>query len=405
MQIQFCNRLFALPLVLTSPAFGNDNNTSYRKVDELAAVAVLAESGKSAGPSASLLTSSSSSRASIAYTYGKNEFVARGLNDHKTQYSFTLSAPLQSGNKPTDFANQDGLVNAFTGTFKLNRFIKHYTSNSSAVTICGMVETKEKVRKQLEEDRNNLYARETVRQAVAAALEVDVEDLEPVINPQSDCRAIVADLEEAGDTFVRTMVPRSHQLLYPFKYPRTLHMSFYGIEATLGYEEFKFLNPDKFTSHEAFDNESLKGEVSTKETPWSMSANYGQVLRDGWIWKGSFRYERKYEAAPKVTRCPAVDSSEVFECLTGAASTPDGQDAYIASLEIKKFFSLGGDKSHAVSLIANYNLADDIVSLDIPIYLISNKDGQLTGGIRVGWRSDTNDPVFGIFVGVPFSVF
>ncbi len=356
---------------------------------------------KKNGPSAKIVTSSSSSKASISYIFGNPDFQKRGAADRKNRYEITLSAPLQSDNKQADFASLDGLANSFNGSFSFTHIIKYNDAFQPAFKACDRPPQTADLQT-LRAERDKIYKDEEIIREIAIARELKPEQVLPT---GTDCRAVVADLEEAGDENLFSQSRSAYAIISRFKYVKSHQLSFYGLKATLGYEEFSFLNPDKFVSRDAFDDGDLKGSSSSNETPWSVSANYGQVRRGGWVWSGSFRYERKFEAAPTVTRCPAVDFSETFDCLAGASGEPSGENAYIASLGVKKFTSLFGLRNRAVALTANYDFGEDIISLDLPVYLISDKDGQLTGGFRVGWRSDTKDPIFGIFVGAPLSIF
>ena len=368
-------------------------------------------SGANLGPSADVETSNSSSRASLTYSFGDREFKAHNKDctsdktnkdcvSSKTLFKATLSAPLQSDNERTDFANQDGLANAFKGTFGLTRVVTYDNAFGTAEDACS--EGSSDTLAILRTSRDILYADaslvEEVRNTIGENFEAYMSD--------NSCEAIVRLLEEAGDTTLRMRVPDAYRLLHKAKFLKSRQLSFYGVEVALGYEEFEFLNPDKFADMDAFQDSDLDATRSADRLPWSAAVHYGQVHRNGWIWKGGFRYERRYTAASAVTRCPVFEPGTTpVECLNGAPRQPEGEDAYIATFDVKKFLSLFDGKSQAVSFVSSYNFENDTVSFDLPVHLFADGDGRLTGGVRIGWRSDTDDPIFGIFVGTPLSLF
>ena len=47
------------------------------------------------------------------------------------------------------------------------------------------------------------------------------------------------------------------------------------------------------------------------------------------------------------------------------------------------------------------NLEKDITAVDLPVYLVPNADGKLTGGLQLSWNSKDEDIVFGVFIGAP----
>ncbi|MBD8548851.1 hypothetical protein [Sphingomonas sp. CFBP 8760] len=60
----------------------------------------------------------------------------------------------------------------------------------------------------------------------------------------------------------------------------------------------------------------------------------------------------------------------------------------------------------------SYDTSNDILSLDVPVYIARDDAGQLRGGLRAIYtdRPDptggrTDDLSIGIFIGVPFSIF
>ena len=49
-----------------------------------------------------------------------------------------------------------------------------------------------------------------------------------------------------------------------------------------------------------------------------------------------------------------------------------------------------------------YDLKDDEFAVDLPFYLVPDKDGNLTGGIRLGYNTADDEVGIGVFVGSTF---
>jgi hypothetical protein len=58
----------------------------------------------------------------------------------------------------------------------------------------------------------------------------------------------------------------------------------------------------------------------------------------------------------------------------------------------------------AAALTATYDFEKNTTGIELPIYFVANDKGALAGGIRFGWRDDTDDVTVGLFVGKAFSV-
>ena len=52
-----------------------------------------------------------------------------------------------------------------------------------------------------------------------------------------------------------------------------------------------------------------------------------------------------------------------------------------------------------------YRFEDNNVGVEVPIYLVPDKDGKLSGGMKAVYNSKGDEFAVGLFVGVPFSIF
>jgi hypothetical protein len=136
--------------------------------------------------------------------------------------------------------------------------------------------------------------------------------------------------------------------------------------------------------------------------PYALSASYG------WIGSSSRfslrgRYEMRFKDGKKARLCQPFPSSNTGSGLEGCEELPFGapteSEAFIANAEFRRFF-----RKWAMSPIVSYDLEEEVLGLQLPVYLIRNSDGQLTGGFRLGWRDDTNDIVASVFISKPLSL-
>jgi hypothetical protein len=66
-------------------------------------------------------------------------------------------------------------------------------------------------------------------------------------------------------------------------------------------------------------------------------------------------------------------------------------------------------QSFAIAPRVSYEFEKGVFGFDLPIYLLQGKENDsglrdLIGGIRLGWRDDTDELIAGIFVGKPFKL-
>jgi hypothetical protein len=60
-------------------------------------------------------------------------------------------------------------------------------------------------------------------------------------------------------------------------------------------------------------------------------------------------------------------------------------------------------KDQAFLIRVEHDFESDVTAVTIPLYLFKEKDGGFTGGLQLGWRSDTDETVAGVFVSKAFS--
>lgn len=171
-----------------------------------------------------------------------------------------------------------------------------------------------------------------------------------------------------------------------------------GLTASLNYADFEFR--DIGTGE----------EVDQSKVGFGIGGHLGLVFpNDNNSVIAAYEFQRSYKAADDEAFCPDDDDIEgsVLRCPIGPAGEPSVRTAHLASLE----FRHGGAGDFAIAPRFTYDIHEDRYGIDVPIYLVSSKDGGLTGGIRLGYLSEDEDEeedeefIFGLFVDVPFSIF
>ena len=270
-------------------------------------------------------------------------------------WSLTLSAPLNKSADKTDLATLDGLVNSSALAFKFSRLWAPGANPAAEVdtplfhTICAEIEA-------------------AAEEKGAGEVECDTGNAKAYLSEKRylDFRSLfwVAD-----------------------------HKYSLGGEARIGYEEFSF-----------FDADSLAEEKDEK-APTSFKVFGGINPRGSLVLLSlGWEHQRGYKAAKTETVCPPSEEPDAgfLTCKTGALGPPLDDDKDLVFLETR---ALLGKKPIGVTLRATYDLEDDVLGLELPIFLARDDEGNLRGGVRLGWRDDTEDLSVGVFVGSAFSLF
>lgn len=107
--------------------------------------------------------------------------------------------------------------------------------------------------------------------------------------------------------------------------------------------------------------------------------------------------KRAFEEAKGVTLCTQIaEDSLLEECQTKPRSRADTVDSLVGSIEWKIALT-----SLALVPQLQHDFDESIWAAQLPVYLVRNDESQLTGGLRFGWRSDTDDFSAAIFVAQP----
>ena len=269
--------------------------------------------------------------------------------------TLTASAPLDKSSERTELVSLDGLRNAFTlGTkytwFKIGGKLQNPTASEAT------------------SKKND----EICAEMVAAFKNQTRSEQEPVCDTNN----------------VKTFLPSRYLEFKSLFFADEGWMLSLGIEPKVGYKKFEFL-----------DSATLN-KVSDRKTPWSIEAFVGFTPP---AWKSIItfggNYQEGFKDASNGVLCPPSGSGGPVQCKTGPIGGPVDDKAELLYAEIRRRLGPAG-----ISLKVTYDFKENLAGVDLPITFVKDKDGNLTGGVRVGW-TETDHWQAGIFVGTPFSVF
>jgi hypothetical protein len=160
----------------------------------------------------------------------------------------------------------------------------------------------------------------------------------------------------------------------------------YALRMTIGRERFDYLMPDLQQKQE-------------HRVGWGIGATAAFVSPSRrWMYLLGADYQEGDEAADAVVVCPPSSGVSSVTCVEGAFGSPSAVARKILSAEMRSNFGHIG-----YSLKIAHDFESDRTGVDLPIYLLRNASGALSGGVRLGW-SQATDVVFGIFLSSPLSL-
>jgi len=179
--------------------------------------------------------------------------------------------------------------------------------------------------------------------------------------------------------------------------PSSLNAPLYyrGISAEIGYNEFKYFGP----------LDLLERDIDF--VPYNISAFWGVSPNSAATYFGvGINRKLQYKASDTLTKCPNSTDSEPTQCVTGAFAKPkkDNDNAIFGVARYRSSFGLNQDNPIAVEFRTTYDFEDKVIGFAVPVYLLTNKDGQLRGGVRFKWDSDDSNVGAGLFIGTTFDL-
>lgn len=174
-----------------------------------------------------------------------------------------------------------------------------------------------------------------------------------------------------------------------------VRVSFWGLDASMGRDDHSFLDRTNFKL------------LSEPRTTWEVGAYYGWISSN---LTSSLRakvvYGQTYKDNDEAEICRSVSIPVgATDCIKGADGAPIRERTGLASVEGRKLVTVDDKTQIALAPQVTYRFEDKNVGVEVPIYLVPDKDGKLSGGIKAVYNSKGDEFAVGLFVGVPFSVF
>jgi hypothetical protein len=143
-------------------------------------------------------------------------------------------------------------------------------------------------------------------------------------------------------------------------------------------------------------------------TSYKLEAYAGHIFKGGeQSAVASFAYSRAYKSQDEVSICQPNGIGLQISCIEGPLGKPAKLERYILAAEFRRRFAVAALGANAIAIAPkiSYELKSGDALFDLPIFFSPNKDNKLNGGLRLGYDTGKHDFGFGLFVGVPFSVF
>ena len=279
-------------------------------------------------------------------------------------WTVTMSAPLNKSSDTTDLATMEGFANAFDVELKLFRYIFAGT-------------------------RIPNFKDGSPDLALVKSIAADAKEQ---CKKTPGCDATKISYTDLSDKEVRLYAPGRLEEYSDLYWDKDAVSYSYGGSATAGYETFSFLDPMTFNKDEE------------KKTPWGVKAFIGVMFPKHSIMLAlGAEYREEFKSSKSQTFCEPPDIDGLQECKTGAFSAPKENNKSIVYLEGRSFLKFG-TKRTGFSIKTAYDFENEVFAVDAPIYLFQDAKKNFTGGVRFGWRDDTDETVIGVFVGSKFSL-
>lgn len=161
--------------------------------------------------------------------------------------------------------------------------------------------------------------------------------------------------------------------------------TFFGISATVGRKRYEYLTEDALEDRSANHNN------------WSASAYLSRYYSRAGLFLARVTYKDAWSDAqdePEEVCRPIEGNADSLHCKTVSIGEPQNRSATTASFEWRRFLR----EDLALNPRVTYSFAKEYWQLELPVYFLKGGKG-LTGGARLGWRSDKKEVTFGVFVG------
>lgn len=146
------------------------------------------------------------------------------------------------------------------------------------------------------------------------------------------------------------------------------------------------------------------GEASSETNlGWSLEGSYGLIFPSSFAY-ATARFERDFADQRNVRRCSSTGLPEGFErCDELPFGAPSEIESVIVTVGWRSFVG-----SIALDPRVRRNFETEVTAVEIPIYLVTDGDQKLTGGLQFGWVSkvaDNQDELSAaVFIAAPLKI-
>ena len=353
----------------------------------------------------------------------KNGLPAAVYRVSRQKLSVVLTAPIDKATKGTNLFSGDSLVSGTKAKFSFSRFSTNLGDGAGARNMRG------NAYRSCVHNQSNVWAAVQADHVVADAqvatfvrrvddnlVVADKSIHGPEAATMSYEKAISDPAKDAGElgmVVAKACVP-SGEDGYSFGsevelidrygddpeefrrqfFPDNSSITFWGIDASMGSDDHTYLDRAVFKL------------PSAARTSWEVGAYYGWINSDlSFSLRGRAVYGQTYKDNDEAEICRTVSIPAGTECIKGPDGTPLRQRSGLVSVEARKLVSVDDGTQIAIAPQITYKTEDKSVGIEVPIYLVPDKAGKLSGGIKAVYNSKGDEFAVGLFVGVPFSIF
>ena len=169
----------------------------------------------------------------------------------------------------------------------------------------------------------------------------------------------------------------------------------WGAATTVGHQAYSYL------SQPALESKTSNKVPYGARIFWSVipSASTG-------LFTFSLEYQKAFKDAKTEGIVAPPDSNGVQKVKTGPIGPPIKNDKKLAALEWRRLINVPGfEKPVGMSLKANYDFEGKSWTFDLPLMLIRDAKGNLTGGLDFSWDEKSHRFSVGVIVGGAFGIF
>ena len=175
-------------------------------------------------------------------------------------------------------------------------------------------------------------------------------------------------------------------------------LSFVGASGTIARTNYEFIV------------QTPLGKDDVSHTGYKVQAFGGYIFPSGKVsLGGGIAYSRTYKPGDDVQLCAPNGVGAQIACFNGPLGTPAQTNRYTLSGEMRWRLPLpmfSNDAAIGFAPRVGYEFNSHSTQFELPIYFVPEKGKKsLNGGVRFAYNTGSKDFAFGLFVGVPFSIF